>query len=106
MTEFVCWMQYLSEPRGDRREDWRAASICQSIYSIGQAFSKHPKRIPIKSFMVAFDTRSPEQRVKDDARALLHLFPNVVPKEVVNDVLKKQRDDGRRQNLPVETDDI
>ena len=91
MDEFSCWMEYLAEPHGDARADWHAAIICQMVHSIGQSFSKRPRRIPTDKFLLKFDRRDREERIRDDAKALTRIFPGVVPEEKIKDFWKVDR---------------
>lgn len=64
MDELIYWQFYLSEPRGDLRDDFRAGQITQAIYSIGQSFAKNPKPVKMEDCILKFNSKSEDERIK------------------------------------------
>jgi hypothetical protein len=62
--ELLMWRFYLSEPRGELRQDYHAASIVQAIYSIAQSFSKNPKKVKMEDCLLKFETEEADMSKK------------------------------------------
>jgi len=72
--DLTLWRYYLQEPRGDERDDYRTASIVQSIYGIAAGFGsgKPPK---LSECLLKFDSvdNSEEKKRLNIAKAMMAL---------------------------------
>ena len=93
--ELMLWQAWMQEPRGEDRDDWRAASICQVVHSVGQSFSKSRRKIATREFKLKFEApKTFEQRNPiADARRISRAFGGIIPKEVIEKG-KKKLDEG------------
>lgn len=57
--EVVYWREYLREPRGELREDYRAAQITQAVYTFMSSFGKDSKPINLEQCMLNFEESEP-----------------------------------------------
>ena len=91
--EINLWRYYLSEPRGDLRNDYQTASVVQAIYSIAQSFSggKH-KAIKLTDCILDFTPKETPKTEVDNFTTIAKIFPGVVPKEIISEALRKSRE--------------
>jgi hypothetical protein len=53
--QFWGWMNYHAlEPFGEKRQDYRIASVVQALYNINRDTKKHPEPFEIEGFLVKF----------------------------------------------------
>lgn len=59
---FYGWMAYDAlEPFGERRQDYRTASIVTALWNIARDTKKHPDPFKYSDFVIDFEEKSPEQ---------------------------------------------
>lgn len=72
VEEFEAWREYLSEPRGDARQDWHAAQVTKAISDIARAFGGGPST-SLEQFLLKF-SRADQKSNKELGKALVALF--------------------------------
>jgi hypothetical protein len=97
LDQLVMWITYFSEPRGDRRRDFHAGTIVQSVHSIA-ASMQGEKGPSLSDCMIDF---KPKEKVSDDDIAKRNLivmqtmFKGIIPTEVKEKVF---HDDSSESN--------
>ena len=65
-SEVELWQLYLSEPRGEDRQDYHAAQICHSIYTILASFSEKDIKLKLEDNLIKFGEHKTEQEMADE----------------------------------------
>lgn len=72
----AAWRQWLAEPRGDHRADWRAAQTAKAIHDAAAAFAGKVQDVPLEKYKLEFRQAGDVRRNLDVARSV---FGKVVP---------------------------
>lgn len=75
MTEWMAFEQI--DPFGEKRADYRAASIVQIIANVNRDTKKRPKPYKIEEFLLKFerDARAPKRQTpQEQSRAMRQIF--------------------------------
>jgi hypothetical protein len=78
--ELMMWQEWLREPRGDRRADWRSATVCRTIHDVALGFNGAKNDQPLSTYLIAFKETSGPDAVQRNVSAARQIFGKVVPK--------------------------
>lgn len=78
-NELVIWREWLMEPRGDRRADWRAAQIAKSVHDVALGFNGKPNPQQLDSYLLSFRTLDPAETNKRCLESARAIFGKVIP---------------------------
>jgi hypothetical protein len=97
--EVLMWQTYLAlEPHGEKRLDYNAAQITQSIYTFMSILSKNSKNISIEKCLLKFqDPESTKDQQNRNVHTMLMAFgAKKIPKlkhQLETQLLAKKKDD-------------
>jgi hypothetical protein len=66
-SEVELWQYYLSEPRGEDRQDYHAAQICHAIYTILASFSSQDIKLKLEDNLLKFSEIKTEAEAAEEA---------------------------------------
>jgi hypothetical protein len=66
-SEVELWQMYLSEPRGEDRQDYHAAQICHAVYTILSSFSSQDIKLKLEDNLLKFSEIKTEAEMAEES---------------------------------------